>query len=374
MLALYIHWPFCVSKCPYCDFNSHVREGVDAQAWRQALLAELDHMAAWMPGETLTSIFFGGGTPSLMPPATAGALIERAGELFTWADDIEITLEANPTTVEAQRFRDFRTAGINRLSLGVQSLREDQLKFLGRAHGVKEALNAVELAASTFDRYSFDLIYARPNQTAAEWELELNEALRYADGHLSLYQLTIEPNTAFHHAYHHKGAFTLPQEELAADLFQLTQDVMAAAGLPAYEISNHAKPGQASRHNLAYWQGLSYLGVGPGAHGRVLQDGTWYATHTLKSPERWLERAQSDGHGIEEKLALSPQERAEERLMMGLRLTEGVALDEALHSVVNDRALTRMQELGLVAHNTDRITATPQGMLVLNQVIAELLT
>ncbi len=373
MLALYIHWPFCASKCPYCDFNSHVRAEVDEAAWQQALLAELEHMAAWMPGKTLGSIFFGGGTPSLMPPATAGALIERACRLFPVAEPPEITLEANPTTAEASRFADFRAAGVNRLSLGVQSLRDDQLRFLGRTHGASEALRAVELAAATFERYSFDLIYARPQQTVSQWEAELREALAYADGHLSLYQLTIEPNTAFHHAYYHQQAFALPPEDNAAALFEVTQAVMAEADLPMYEISNHARIGQESRHNLAYWQGRAYLGVGPGAHGRIRRAGEWVATQTLKSPERWLERTLADGHGVESYTPLTDAERAQERLMMGLRLREGIACDDAMTAIIDAAAIARLQSYGMLEPGEDYLRATPRGQLLLNQVIIELL-
>lgn len=372
MLAIYIHWPFCASKCPYCDFNSHVREAVDVDAWQAALLAELDHMAGWMPNETVSSIFFGGGTPSLMPPEIAGALIERVTRIYKCTDNIEITLEANPNTAEASRFRDFRSAGINRLSLGVQSLREDSLKFLGRTHGVQEATGAIELAAQHFDRYSFDLIYARPGQTLTEWEAELDEALGYADGHLSLYQLTIEPNTAFHHAYHQRKSFVMPPDDDAAELYEWTLSRMASAGLPAYEISNHAKPGQESRHNLSYWQGDAYLGVGPGAHGRICANGQWYATHTVKSPERWLQQVVRHGHALEEKLELTSAMRAEERVMTGLRLKDGLRWDATL-SVINRDAAQQLNTLGLIEYDDTRLRATPKGWPVLNRLIAELL-
>lgn len=374
MLAIYIHWPFCASKCPYCDFNSHVRDGIDVSAWRTALLTELDSMAALMPGETVSSIFFGGGTPSLMPPALAGALIERVRQLYPCDDRIEITLEANPNTAETARFRDFRAAGINRLSLGIQSLREESLRFLGRTHGVKEAFHAIELAAQHFDRYSFDLIYARPGQTLPEWEAELGEALRLAGRHLSLYQLTIEPNTAFHHAYHQRKAFTLPPDDDAAELYEWTLQRMADAGLPAYEISNHARPGEESRHNLSYWQGDAYLGIGPGAHGRIFNNGQWHATHTLKSPERWLEIVQRNGHALEEKLALTTHMRAEERVMTGLRLQSGLMWDDSnIRAVIDQNAMQRLSALGLVAYDERTLRATPKGWPVLNQLIAELL-
>ena len=374
-LALYVHWPFCKSKCPYCDFNSHVRDSVDAGAWQRALLSELEVMAAWMPDHQLSSIFFGGGTPSLMPPAIADSLINRAAQHWDVSPTLEITLEANPTSVEMHKLRDFKAAGINRVSLGVQSLRPEALAFLGREHSASEALHAVELAASLFDRFSFDLIYARPDQTCAAWEAELREALTYAGDHLSLYQLTIEPNTAFHHAYFNQQAFALPRDETAAQMYQLTLDVMADAGLPAYEISNHARAGQASRHNLSYWRGESYIGIGPGAHGRVWRNGAWHATHTRKSPERWLERTLADGHGLEEDSVLTASERAEEYVMMGLRLREGIRLDwQGLDAVLDIAARDRLIAQGFLRLEPHRLLATSKGWLLLNSVIAELLS
>ncbi len=399
-LALYIHWPFCKAKCPYCDFNSHVREAVDHSAWRDALLAELEHMAGMLaPGHQLTSIFFGGGTPSLMEPGTVAALIEKAkaslprrreslspptsevnGERDPCLrrddiieDDLEITLEANPTSVEASKFRDFRAAGVNRVSLGVQSLREESLRFLGREHSAREALDAVALAADTFERYSFDMIYALPNQTVRDWEDELREALPYMRGHASLYQLTIEPNTAFHHAYHIKKHFEIPQDEHAAALYGVTNALMEEAGLEAYEVSNYAAPGQECRHNLSYWRSESYLGIGPGAHGRLdHHDGQRYATATLKSPERWLERVQKQGYGLEENTALTPRECAEERLLMGLRLKEGLTLNSDVQTILDHDALSRLTEQGYLIFNNNRLTATSQGRLVLNHLIGML--
>lgn len=320
--ALYIHWPFCKKKCPYCDFNSHVRDGVDHAAWREGLLRELRYWHARAPEKTITSIFFGGGTPSLMEPATVEALIHEANTLWGLDTNCEITLEANPTSVEASKFAALKTAGVNRVSLGVQSLKPESLAFLGREHSAREALDAVALAAKTFPRYSFDLIYALPNQTLADWEKELKEALTFARGHLSLYQLTIEENTAFHHAYHVGKSFQLPEDSLAAELYALTQAIMEDAGLPAYEISNHASAGNESRHNLAYWLSDSYIGIGPGAHGRVDIAGERFATRAQKSPERWLDATQHFGHGVEEELNLTTQERAEEIILMGLRLPE----------------------------------------------------
>lgn len=403
-LAVYIHWPFCKSKCPYCDFNSHVREHVEQERWRGALLKELETMAAKVPQRTVASIFFGGGTPSLMPAATAAAIIERVHALWPVADAIEITLEANPTSVEAGTFADFKAAGVNRVSLGVQSLIDEELKFLGRGHSAKEALKAVTQAAKTFDRYSFDLIYARPGQTPKAWERELSEAMRYADGHLSLYQLTIEENTAFHHAYAQKK-FALPDEETSEALYRLTEDMAAAHGLSAYEVSNYAKPGQESRHNLAYWQGDDYIGVGPGAHGRITLERSRYApagarmeprsrlarsadrvhyeriaTATLKSPERWLEAVEKNGHGIELWEDIDRRREIEERVMMGLRLKEGISYrkfreqtgyDLLPHIDAKKRRI--YIEKGLLADDSEHLRATLKGRLVLNRLTAELL-
>lgn len=370
-LAIYVHWPFCKKKCPYCDFNSHVRDAVDHAAWREALLRELRYWRARVEGHTVTSIFFGGGTPSLMQPETARAIIDEVKILWPTSPDIEITLEANPTSVEAANFAVLREAGVNRVSLGVQSLRPESLKFLGREHSVDEAMDAVRLAADTFPRYSFDLIYALPGQTLAAWEAELREALNHARGHLSLYQLTIEPNTAFHHQYHVQHAFALPAEDLAADLYQQTQRIMEEYGMPAYEISNHAAPGQASRHNLSYWRSGSYLGIGPGAHGRVDLGAARHATNTLKSPERWLEQVQKLGHGLEADLPLTDRERLEERVLMGLRLPhEGI---RELPPEIMRHAQPLIAE-GLLRNDRDALRVTPSGMLVLNALTASLLS
>lgn len=379
--ALYVHWPFCKKKCPYCDFNSHVREGVDHASWRTALLRELGYWHARAPEKTITSIFFGGGTPSLMEPATVAALIEQADKLWGLESDCEITLEANPTSVEAANFAALAASGVNRVSLGVQSLKPESLAFLGREHSAREALDAVALAAKTFPRYSFDLIYALPNQTLKEWEAELTEALRYARGHLSLYQLTIEENTAFHHAYHVGKSFQLPEDSLAAELYNLTQEIMETAGLPAYEISNHAALGQESRHNLSYWQSDSYFGIGPGAHGRVDVGATRLATRTLKSPERWLDAVTHAGHGVEEELSLTTAERAEEVILMGLRLPkQGVNLarldKHSLHYLNHLWADGRVEKLvqhGLLIHSPSSLRATRPGQLVLNSVVETLL-
>lgn len=390
--ALYIHWPFCKKKCPYCDFNSHVREGVDHAAWRAALLREMGYWHARAPHLRIGSIFFGGGTPSLMEAETVAAVIEEAQRLWPpplltspqkGEERIEITLEANPTSVEAEKFHAFRAAGVNRVSLGVQSLRPESLAFLGREHSAGEALSAVALAAEIFPRYSFDLIYALPNQTLNAWENELKEALTHARGHLSLYQLTIEENTAFHHAYHIGKSFQLPEEGIAADLYALTQSIMEGAGLPAYEISNHATPGQESLHNLAYWRGHSYVGIGPGAHGRVnVAPDTRLATNNLKSPERWLESVARLGHGLAEETALTTEQRAEEKILMGLRLPrEGIDLATLpapeLTNLTTRWADGRLEPLithGLIEKTGSTLRATDRGIPVLNSIIEQLLT
>jgi oxygen-independent coproporphyrinogen-3 oxidase len=380
-LALYIHWPFCKAKCPYCDFNSHVRAAVDEAAWERALLAELEYAATQVPADRmLVSIFFGGGTPSLMPPRTVQALIERARALFATASELEITLEANPTSAEAARFEGFREAGVNRLSLGIQSLRAADLAFLGRQHNVKEAQAALALAKAIFPRFSFDLIYARPGQTLADWQTELEEALTMAGEHLSLYQLTIEPETPFERVYK-AGDFTLPDEETAAALYDHTLARCAEAGLVRYEVSNFAKPGQESRHNLAYWRGESYLGIGPGAHGRYRdREGNWIATATLKSPERWLQAVETKGHGVEMHRVVPPLERGEEVLLTALRLREGLdkeAFHEAtglsLNAVSDPSKRARFAFQGLLEENARLLHVTDAGLLVLDTLLGELL-
>ena len=324
-LALYVHWPFCLSKCPYCDFNSHVRESVDQARWRGALLRELDHFSALLPGAQVTSMFFGGGTPSLMPPETAGAVIDRAVARWTLAADAEITLEANPTSTEAARLEDFRAAGVNRVSLGVQALDDRALTFLGRGHDATEARRAVALAQSIMPRSSFDLIYARPGQTVDAWRAELAEALAFADDHLSLYQLTIEKGTPFWRL-ERDGALALPDDDTARALYDLTQEMTAAAGFAAYEVSNHERGGNASRHNLAYWRYDDYVGIGPGAHGRFAPAGCGrQAVRQHAGPETWLAAVEGAGHGTAETRSLDADEQAREMLMMGLRLAEGVS-------------------------------------------------
>jgi oxygen-independent coproporphyrinogen-3 oxidase len=377
-LAVYIHWPFCRSKCPYCDFNSHVRDGVDADRWRQALLADLDHQARMAPDREVVSVFFGGGTPSLMPPENTAALIEGVGRRWKLAEDVEITLEANPNSAEADRFRAFAAAGVNRLSLGVQSLDPPALRFLGRGHDRGEAIAAIESARRNFPRFSFDLIYARPDQTLAAWRRELDEALALAGEHISLYQLTLEPNTAFA-ALSARGALALPDEEAAASLFEATQERLEAHGMPAYEISNHARPGAECRHNLAYWRYRDYVGIGPGAHGRLRRGGGKCATRQHRAPERWLAAVEAEGTGLEETAELDRETVIEELLMMGLRLVEGV--DRArLEGIAGEpvetlfgAALPRLVEGGFLRLDGARLAATAAGRQRLDAVLAALL-
>ena len=373
-LALYIHWPFCVSKCPYCDFNSHVRASVDQALWQSALLADLAYEARMEPGRKLGSIFFGGGTPSLMPPQTVATLLEAAERHWGFAPDIEITLEANPSSVEAARFADLADAGVNRVSLGLQSLDDIALRFLGRAHDVTEGLAALETAQRAFGRVTFDLIYALPEQRDAAWESQLARALSFGTGHLSLYQLTIEPGTRFA-ALAAKGELRSTDPDHAAALYELTQAMTGAAGLPAYEISNHARPGEESRHNLAYWRYRNYLGVGPGAHGR--RGGK--ATQRHKKPENWLSSLDRNGHGIAETTPIDPGEAAVETLLMGLRLREGVDCDRIerlanrpFDTLVNSGAVSRLADQGLMTRQDNRLRATGAGMLLLDAILAEI--
>ena len=373
--GIYIHWPFCRSKCPYCDFNSHVRERVDHTRWRSALLAELEHYARDTEGRTVTSIFFGGGTPSLMEPETVAALIARARDLWPAADDVEITLEANPTSAEIDKFRAFRAAGVNRVSLGVQSLVANDLAFLGRQHDAAQALAAVQMAAQTFDRFSFDLIYARPKQTLEQWRQELDRALQFAAGHISLYQLTIEPGTQFEQAVA-RGDFRVLDEERAAELYEATVERLSAAGLADYEISNFARPGEESRHNLVYWRYGEYAGIGPGAHGRLkLHDGR-HATAAEKLPEAWLARVEARGDGLVVDDILTQEEEGDEMLLMGLRLAEGI--DVARYQTIAGKPLDPEQVADLVSHGMvertidGRVRATRAGFFVLDAVVADL--
>ena len=373
-LALYIHWPFCLAKCPYCDFNSHVRASVDHSVWLDSLIADMAHEAALLPGRRLTSIFFGGGTPSLMPPALVEALLATAARFWTFDPDIEITLEANPSSVEASRFAALAAAGINRVSLGLQALDDQTLRWLGRLHDAAEGLAALDVAQHHFNRVSFDLIYARPGQTAAQWQAELARALAFGTGHLSLYQLTIEPGTRFATLVR-EGTLTPLDNDAAADLFAQTRAMTDAAGLPAYEISNHARPGEQSRHNLTYWRYGDYAGIGPGAHGRRLG----HATTRHRKPENWLSAVANQGHGVAEERLLAADEQASEALLMGLRLGEGVDLaalsarfDLPREGLIHMAKAQFYGNLGLVRSDGDRLTVTPDGMPLLDALLGEL--
>ena len=374
--GLYVHWPFCAAKCPYCDFNSHVRTAIDEKGWCEAILREMAHVAVLQGNDRpcLETIFFGGGTPSLMHGASVGRIIDTAARLWPIASDVEITLEANPASAEAARFADYRAAGVGRISLGVQALNDADLRFLGRLHNVAEAKAALALAIKTFDRVSLDLIYARPGQTIENWKTELAEALAFGTEHMSLYQLTIEPQTPFA-VQHRQGAFRIPGEDLAADLFEATQEATAAAGLPAYEVSNHARRGAEARHNLIYWRYGDYAGVGPGAHGRLAIGGRRVATACERLPERWREKVITDGHGFVEMNEVSPSEASRENLLMSLRLAEGIDV-EAYHArwgtAPDPVRIAELAGEGLVELEANRLRATPRGMLVLNSVIAAL--
>ncbi len=377
--GIYVHWPFCLSKCPYCDFNSHVRDSVDHDRWRGALLAELDHYADRTPGRTVTSIFFGGGTPSLMEPKTAAAVIDRVAQRWAVAPDIEITLEANPSSVEAGRFADLAAAGVNRVSLGVQALDDASLSFLGRRHNAGEAIDALQVAKRHFARTSFDLIYARPGQTLAAWQAELARALDEGTEHLSVYQLTIEEGTKFA-TLAARGDIVMPDEDTQATLYEATREMLGAAGLPAYEISNHARPGAESRHNLTYWRYGDYVGVGPGAHGRLTVDGNKLATRAHRAPEIWLDRVAAQRHGAHPDEPVGITERRDELLMMGLRLTEGVSrarlrdeLGADVDGLLDNRKLGRLVEAGFLRLDDERFSATPAGLQRLNAVLASLL-
>jgi oxygen-independent coproporphyrinogen-3 oxidase len=377
-LALYIHWPFCLSKCPYCDFNSHVREQVPEARFVAALRQELAFEAARLKPRRVTSVFFGGGTPSLMQPESIGALLGDVSRLFTLGEDAEITLEANPTSIEAGRFRGYAAAGVNRVSIGVQSLDDAALKFLGRHHSAAQARDAIGLARRIFPRLSFDLIYARPGQSIADWRAELDRALDLAADHLSLYQLTIEPGTKFASQYA-RGAFALPDDGLAAALYDETGAVAARHGMAAYEISNYAKPGGESRHNLAYWRYQDYAGIGPGAHGRLWLEGSLFATARHRSPERWAAQVEAIGHGALEAEAISPGDRAREALLMGLRLREGIAFEMferrtglSLEAATEPAVLARALEEAYLARTSTHVFATDAGRKRLDALLPEL--
>jgi oxygen-independent coproporphyrinogen-3 oxidase len=374
--GVYIHWPFCAAKCPYCDFNSHVRhQPVDQARFAAAFDREMAAMRARTGARTVTSIFLGGGTPSLMAPDTVGAVLDAVARHWTVPEGIEITLEANPSSVEAERFRGYRAAGVNRVSLGVQALNDADLRFLGRLHNVDEALVAIGLARDIFPRMSFDLIYARPAQTLEAWRAELERAIGLAADHLSLYQLTIEEGTRFH-ALHAAGKIAMPDPDTGADLYALTQEVTAVHGLPAYEISNHARPGCESRHNLTYWRYGEYAGIGPGAHGRFLENGRRVVTITEKNPETWANLVEARGHGVVDGELLRRSEEADELLLMGLRLAEGIEVEryERLAGRPLDPArLSVLQQEGLVTTvGNSRLRATASGMAVLDAVVADL--
>lgn len=373
--GLYLHWPFCASKCPYCDFNSHVTAGIDESRWNRAFLAEISRVAALTPGRVLNTVFFGGGTPSLMSPDLVHSILDAVRGHWTLGNDIEITLEANPGSVEAGRFRGYADAGVNRISMGVQALNDDDLRRLGRLHSATEARAAFDVARTAFDRVSFDLIYARLGQTLEAWARELHEALSMAVDHLSAYQLTIEDGTAFGARYAAGGLRDLPGDDDAADMYLTTQDICAAHGMPAYEVSNHARPGAESRHNLIYWHYGDYAGIGPGAHGRLTRGGTRFATEALRAPGAWLAQVETKGHGELAPEALSAADAGTEFLLMGLRLAEGI--DPLRHAAISGRALNReailrLEELGLLTIG-DRIAATAKGRAVLNAVLRELL-
>ena len=374
--GLYVHWPFCVSKCPYCDFNSHVADTVDPAAWQRSLLAELDYYGIKTKGRRLDSVFFGGGTPSLMPPAIAGALLDALAGYWSLAPDLEITLEANPSSVEAQKFADFRAAGVNRVSVGVQSLDNDALRFLGRAHSATDAIQAITIAERTFERTSFDLIYALPGQSRAAWSGQLATALARNPGHLSLYQLTIERGTPFF-SDHRDGAFFLPEEDLAADLYELTGEMTEKAGLPAYEVSNHAAIGQESRHNLTYWRGGDYVGIGPGAHGRLTIDGKRLQTEQIPGPANWLSAVAEKGNATRLSATVSDTEQIEEFLLMGLRLAAGIDRElfaritgRALDDCIDQAQLPALEAAGLVVADAQGLRATAAGLQRLNAIIA----
>lgn len=379
LFGIYVHWPFCKSKCPYCDFNSHVSDAIDHAQWRDAYAREIEYTASLTKGRQVTSVFFGGGTPSLMEPETVDVILNNISKYWDVSNDVEITLEANPTSIEASKFEDFKAAGVNRVSIGVQSLKNDDLHFLGREHNADEAIDALKIADQIFDRFSFDLIYARPDQSVDAWREELKEALKYAKGHLSLYQLTIEQGTPFY-VQHARGDFSVPQGELAADLYEATQEIMEAAKMPAYEVSNHAAAGQESLHNLTYWRYEDYVGIGPGAHGRLTLDGVKQATRTHRAPDVWLSKAAENNHGYHPFETVDDEGRLAECLMMGLRLREGASIakleeeaGKSIYALFEADKLKALQREGLLTFSNTHIKPTIAGMQRLNSVLRYLL-
>ncbi|KGB83746.1 coproporphyrinogen III oxidase [Rhodovulum sp. NI22] len=374
--GLYIHWPFCQAKCPYCDFNSHVVASIDQKRWQRAYLSEIARVGAETEGRVLNSVFFGGGTPSLMEPALVAAILDKVRATWPQANDLEVTLEANPTSVEAGRFAGYREAGVNRVSLGVQSLNDDDLRRLGRLHSVAEARAAFDIARNTFDRLSFDLIYARQDQSLAAWRSELTEALSMANDHLSLYQLTIEEGTAFGDRYARGKLLGLPDEDNAGDMYFLTQELCEAAGMPAYEVSNHAKPGAESRHNLIYWRYGDYAGIGPGAHGRLTLGGRRFATETPLQPGAWMDAVENRGSGESLRAPLPLKDQGSEYVMMGFRLNEGISLsryETLTGEPLNDNKINMLKEIEMVETRGDILRTTSSGRAVLNAILRDLL-
>ncbi|MGH1403067.1 MAG: radical SAM family heme chaperone HemW [Alphaproteobacteria bacterium] len=374
-MGIYIHWPFCAAKCPYCDFNSHVRETFDQEEWAKAYVTALEHYARDVPDKQVVSIFFGGGTPSLMDGKTVETIIDAIQRLWSIANDLEVTLEANPTSIEIDKFKSFQAAGVNRISIGVQAFRDKDLSFLGREHDAKEARKAIEIASNIFDRFSFDLMYGRPEQSLTDWESELNEAINYARGHMSLYQLTIERNTPFY-MRHSRGEFLIPDDVEGAEFYHVTQDILEGGGLPAYEVSNHAAEGLECRHNLIYWHMADYIGVGAGAHGRFMCGDTKYATRDHSAPEIWLKRVSERGHGAHEREALSCDDRFFECLMMGLRLYQGISVarceeisGRSFKDMIDQEHLKTVINEGWIEKGGDNLRLSREGMLRLNAII-----
>ncbi|MEO0329168.1 MAG: radical SAM family heme chaperone HemW [Pseudomonadota bacterium] len=374
--GVYVHWPFCAAKCPYCDFNSHVRHNpVDQELFVEGYVREIAHMASIVPNKTVTSIFFGGGTPSLMEPKTLEKILAEISKNWTVASEVEISLEANPQSVDADRFQAYAKAGVNRVSLGVQSFNDEQLKFLGRLHNADEAKQAIAIAQKHFPRMSFDMIYARPDQTSKQWEEELSAAIALAADHLSLYQLTIEHGTPFYNL-HERGKLKTPRDEQAAELYELTQSICTSNGFETYEISNHAKPGAQCQHNLVYWRGQDYAGIGPGAHGRLTISKGRVATATQPNPEKWWQAANVDGHGLTELEVLSPEEHADELMIMGLRLAEGfdpIRYEAVSGKSLNEKEVSFLQEMEMVSFTDNGLMrVTPKGFLLLDAIVADL--